>query len=205
MKKKVLVSSMIVLVVLFAISTRTYAQKNLSFGVKSNAEMTNFHLDNDAAYSNSKLGIGGSAGGFLKYDFSELFAVQADLMFRYRTSDLKNKTTGTTSQFKSYGLELPLYAVFQFSLGSGKLFTGLGPYIGYGISAKTGSVNMYKKDVNGKTPMERLNYGAAAMLGYEFGNFQVSASYISQYCMGLMGDVSSLQSQTFGLGVGYKF
>ncbi len=206
MKKKNLVSSIIALAVLFTVSTQVNAQ-GLSFGVKGEANMTNFRLDSDAPYSDSKRGIGGAVGGFLKYDFGSWFALQGDLMFRHRSSDLTERTTGTTSSFKSFGFELPVYAVFQFQVGPGKLFAGIGPYAGYGVSAKTGSVNMYKKDATGEKPMEPFSYGAAAMLGYEFGkHWQVNASYISEYGIGWsMGGTSKMKSQTLSLGVGYRF
>ena len=205
MKKRVLTVSVIVSAVLFAVSMQVGAQ-GLSFGVKGEANMTSFDLDSDAVYSGSKWGVGGSAGGFMKYDFGNWFALQADLMFRYRTADLESKATGSTSGFRSYHFELPLFAIFQLEVGNGKLYAGIGPYAGYGLSAKTGSTDMYKKDAAGSRPMRPFNYGAAAMLGYEFAkHWQVNASYLSEYGIGSIGDITSSRGHTLSIGLGYRF
>ncbi len=64
-------------------------------------------------------------------------------------------------------------------LGSGKAFIGAGPYAGYGISAKSGGVNLFKKNnETGKASMNRFDYGVGGIIGYDFNkNWQINASY----------------------------
>lgn len=203
--RKQIKSSVVVLAAFFLASVSANAQEKVSIGLKSEANSTFYKYGSESTYSNSSPGIGGSAGAFFKYEFNRWFALQSDLMLHYRNSKMENKFSNEKSKLKSYDLELPIYAVFQSKLGTGKIFVGLGPYIGYGISAKMGDIDMYNKDVTGKAPMKQLNYGAAAMLGYDFGHFQINASYISHNGIGVMKETSSLRRQALSLGIGFSF
>lgn len=202
MKKQMLLP--VALATLLMVSVSVNAQQKLSFGLKGGVNSTFYKYDSESPYADSKMKAGGSAGGFLKYDFGKWFAVQTEIMVHYHNSEMKNKYTNEKSDLKSYDLELPVYGVFQFNLGEGKVLLGVGPYVGYGVSAKLDGMDMYKKDFTGKAPMKQLNYGAAAMLGYDFGRFQISTSYISQNGIGVIRKGSALTRQTFELGIGYK-
>lgn len=202
MKKSVILSIAATAALLLGTSTLR-AQNKMSLGLKGGVNSTFYKYDSDSDYSKSSQGLGASAGGFLKYDFGKWFAVQTDVMLHYRNSEMENKFTSEKSKLESYDLEVPVYGVFQLNMGTGKLFFGVGPYVGYGLSAKRGNTDMYQKDAEGKAAMKKLSYGAAAMLGYELGHFQINASYISQNGIGAISN-GSLRSQTFGLGIGYK-
>ncbi|SFJ34726.1 PorT family protein [Myroides guanonis] len=197
--------SVVALAAFFMVSVSANAQEKVSIGLKTQVNSTFYKYDSESIYSNSSQEIGGSAGAFLKYDFNSWFALQTDLILHYRNSEMENKLTKKKSTLESYDLELPVYAVFQTKLGTGKIFVGLGPYIGYGIQAKTGDVDMYDKDVTGKKPMKQLHYGASAILGYDFGHFQINASYISQNGIGSMKETSPLRRESLGLGIGFSF
>lgn len=202
MKKSVILS--IVATAAFLMGSVTlHAQNKMSLGIKGGVNSTFYNYDSESDYSKSSPELGASVGGFLKYDFGKWFALQTDLMIHYRNSEMQNKFTAEKSKLESYDLEVPLYGVFQFKTGTGKLFFGIGPYIGYGFSAKAGNRDMYSKDVEGKSQMKQLNYGAATMLGYDWGHFQINASYISQNGIGAISN-NSLRRQTFGLGIGYS-
>jgi len=204
MKKQICLSAVVITTFLM-VSISANAQEKLSLGLKGGANSTFYKFDSESPYSNSSSKFGGSVGGFLKYDFGNWFALQTDLMVHYRNSEMQNKFTTEKSTLKSLDLELPVYSVFQFNLESGRIFFGIGPYIGYGIRAKTGDINMFNKDITGKSSMKHLNYGAATMLGYHFGHVQISASYISQNGIGKIQKGSVLRRQTFDLGIGYSF
>ena len=200
-----MILSVAAVAVLLMVSISAGAQGRVSLGLKGGANSTFFLMDKESPYSNSSLGIGGSAGGFLKYDVNNWFALQTDLMFHYRTSGLKSKVAGGKLKFESYSVELPVYAVFQFDLGAGNIFLGLGPYIGYGLSARVGGSDMFQKNTNGDTPMQRINYGGAIMLGYNFArHWQINASYITQSPLGARG-TAAMNVQNFGLGIAYRF
>lgn len=180
-----------------------HAQHKMSLGLKGGINSTFYKYDSESNYSKSSPELGASVGGFIKYDFGSWFALQTDLMVHYRNSQMENKFTAEKSKLESYDLEVPVYGIFQFKMGTGKAFFGIGPYIGYGLSAKAGNLDIYNKNSEGKFPMKQLHYGAATMLGYDWGHFQINASYISQNGIGAISN-SSLRRQTFGLGIGYS-
>lgn len=194
----------VVIAAFLIVSVSANAQNKASIGLKAEANTTSYKYDAESNYSGSDQGLGGSAGLFFKYDFTRWFALQTDLMLHYRNSELKNKYTNEKNKLESYDLELPVYAIFQSKLGMGKIFVGIGPYIGYGISANMGDIDMYSKDETGKAPLKQLNYGAAAILGYDFGHIQINASYISQNGIGVMKGTSPLRSESISLGVGFS-
>ncbi|MEG2162654.1 MAG: outer membrane beta-barrel protein [Chryseobacterium sp.] len=194
--------SVIALVALFLASVSANAQEKVSIGLKAEANSTFYKYDSESIYSNSSQELGGSSGLFVKYEFNRWFALQSDLMLHYRNSEMENKLSNEKSKLKSYDLELPVYAVFQTKLGTGKIFVGLGSYMSYGISAKMGDINLNDKDVTDKAPMKQLNYGVAAIIGYDFRRFQINTSFISQNGIGVMTETSSLRRESISLGIG---
>ena len=77
---------------------------------------------------------------------------------------------GKTHTNLSY-IEVPLYALYQAKLSGGKIFGGIGPYLGYGVIGKIKSTN------NGQTSsvdaftqtggFKRFDAGLAATAGYK--------------------------------------
>ncbi len=180
----------------------------ISGGIKANANMSNFLLS-DMGSTESNMKVGASLGGFMKMEFSENFALQPELLFHYKSSEMKLGSNKTDYEY--WGAEIPIYAVGQMAMGNGKGFIGVGPYVGFGIDAKykTGDMDLYEKDkVTDKAYLNRWDFGVGVMLGYEFNNgFLVNAGYQ----MGLIDnldankDNATMRNQTISLGVGYKF
>jgi len=187
-------------------TTTSTANGQVSFGLKVNANMSNFFLkDMDGMQSN--MGFGFSTGGFMKIE-SDYFALQYELLLQYRTSVLEHQTD---ANYKQWTLELPLYLMGQIFTGSGKIFLGAGPYVGIGLDAtqSPGSIDLYLQDkTTGKSIMHRWDFGLGAIFGYEFGN-RISLNCI--YQAGLINRLSaekdniSMKNQTVSLGIGYKF
>ena len=182
------------------------AQTKISGGIKAEANMSNFLLtDLDAQKSTMK--IGPSLGGFMKIELHENFAIQPEMMFFYRNSEMK--TGSVKDDFQQWGMQIPVYALGQMDLGTGKGYVGVGPYVGFGFdsSYKDADVNLYK-EVAGKTPMNRWDFGVGAMVGYEFSNkIQINAGYqiglINQ--LDAAKDDAKMRTQTVSLGIGYRF
>ena len=191
-----------------SITTTTYTStENMaaSFGFKVNAGMSDFIIRNtDDHQSNMKFGASG--GIFLKLE-SRNFALQYELALRYRACELENNAEHTQTDYRYWGLELPIYLTGQFKAGSGKFFIGAGPYVSLGLDAKRtpGNIDLYKKDkTTGKSIMHRWDFGLGAIAGYEFKS---GISLFAGYQAGLINLLSaennemSLKNQTVGLGV----
>lgn len=156
----------------------------------------------------SKFGVGASAGGFVKFDISNNFAIQEDIMFSYISSELTQN--GIKDTYEALALDVPIYAMGQWrTLSGGRIYVGVGPYARVGISAKMkdSDEDLYKK-VNGEVPMTRIVAGGAAQIGYEFiSGLQVNISYKIGLTNALDAgkDDHKMNPQTVSLGIGYHF
>ncbi len=128
--------------------TQANAQ-TLSYGAKAEANMSNFLLSKwNSIHSN--MGFGASLGGFLKIEFNENFALQPELMFHFKNSEMETPNIYEAPyafNYQYWGAEIPIYAVGQMKLGNGKGYIGIGPYVGFGFSNKntTIDIDLYKK------------------------------------------------------------
>lgn len=183
---------------------------NLYGGPKIEANVSNFFFS-DIPGLESKMKIGGSAGGFIGLRMSEHFAIQEDILVHYKVSGLEQN--GIKGDFEYLGAELTFYAVGSWKLyNGGHLSVGAGPFAGYGLSAKYKvdgkETDLYEKDGNGNTPLTPLNIGAALTVGYEFKcDLQINASYK----LGIMNMLDSYKTNasmrpgTLSVGIGYRF
>jgi len=192
--------------------TNIQAQEVLG-GIKVDANLSNFILS-DMDGMKSKLGFGVSAGGYTKIALSENFGLQPEILLHFKNSKMEVEATGHETDYQYFGVELPVYAVGQTNIGNGKGFIGLGPYLGFGIDARykgTGGakdVELYKEYGGQESAMQRWDFGAGLMLGYEFGNrLQILASYKIGFIDALNAgkDNASMLNQTVSLGLGYRF
>ncbi|MFD1771445.1 porin family protein [Sphingobacterium suaedae] len=174
----------------------------VSVGFKAATNLSNYRLSGGVE-GNSKMSIGGSLGGIVKYDISPNFALQSGIDFYYRTSKLGNQT----DKIKSFGVEIPLYGIVQGELGRGKAFIGAGPYIGYGISAKSSGVSLFKPNsTTGRSTMNRLDYGVGGIIGYDLGkNWQINATYQFGLADLKKTNGGSMKTQVTSIGLAYKF
>lgn len=206
MKKNVLTFVFAVGALIF--STGLSAQdKPVSFGFKAGTNLSNYRLGGDMKGFKSKMSIGGSVGGFVKYDVSPNFALQSGIDVYYNTSKLESKTDKASDKFKSFGVEIPLYGIVQGELGSGKAFIGAGPYVGYGISAKSDGVNLFKKNGGTRRPaMNRFDYGVGGIIGYDFDkNWQINASYKFGLADLHKAKGGSMKNHGASIGIAYRF
>ena len=182
------------------------AQTPINYGVKAEANMSNFLLT-DLDNQSSTMKLGPTLGGFMNIGVHENFSIQPEVMLFYRQS--KMETGSVKDDFRQWGMQVPVYFLGQTYINSGKFYAGVGPYLGLGFNAKykDADKDLYKK-VNGKTDMNRWDFGLGALVGYEFSNgVQVNAGYqlglIDQ--LDALKDDASMRNQAVSLGVGYRF
>ena len=187
--------------------------QNISAGIKVEANTSNFILS-DLDGVNSNLGFGATIGGFGTIEFNEFFALRPEVLFHFKNSVMEVDATGAETDYQYFGVEIPVYAVGQFAIGSGKGFVGVGPYVGLGIDARSKAsgmddIKLYDEIGNtGKSNMQRWDIGAGLLLGYEFSNkLQINAGYKIGFidALDLGKDNASMLNQTISLGLAYKF
>lgn len=191
--------------ILLGVGTAQVNAQTISGGVKADAGMSGL-LFKKTPDTKSDLGFGGSAGGFLKLELSENFAIQPELLLQFKNSKLESKSTKLKTDYQYFGLQLPVYALGQFNLGSGKFYAGAGPYIGYGFSAKQklggNKIDLYKDKI-----MKRFDFGAGVLVGYEFSNkIQINAGYKMGFAdLNKANGDEETRNHELSLGIGYRF
>ena len=204
MKKVILNLGLAFIISMFAINVNA----QIRGGIKADANVSNFILS-DMDNTESKLGFGASLGGFVKFEFSEHFALQPELLFHFKSST--TEVVGIENDYRFWGAEVPVYVLGQWGMGNGKFYAGVGPYFGLGFSAKYDNVDLdlYKKnDITDESILQRCDFGFGAMLGYEFGNrIQINAGYKIGIIDALDAgkDDASMLPQAISLGIGYRF
>lgn len=185
--------------------------KKLSCGFKAEGNVSNFIISG-MPDAKSNVRIGTAFGGFVRFEISEHFAMQADVSTLYKASTLKKGDV--RGKYEYGGVEIPVYALRQWDKNEGqRLYLGIGPYAEWGLNTtfKIGEreIDLYKKDeTTSKAYMEKFAFGFAAIIGYEFRDgTQVNAGYKVSLTNALeeTKNRSSMHSNTLSLGVAYRF
>ena len=192
-----------IMVIFGACMLNSYAQTTTSFGIKLNGNLTNVKLKK--LDDNGSFKPGASFGGFSKIEFSKNFALQPELMFNY--TEKKLHTDNSKVKYKYGSVEIPVYALGQFEAGSGKVFVGVGPHIGYGFSVDSRKEGI-DDSVKGADKPELTHWymGGGIIAGYEFNNgLIINAGYQLGYDLRSSSKKSNMDTQTISLGIGYRF
>jgi hypothetical protein len=188
--------------------------QTLSLGVKVEASTSGFILS-DMDNMKSRLGPGNIIGTFGIIDFNKHFALRPEILLHHKNSEIKERTTKKETEYKYFGVEVPLYAVAQFTTGFiGKWYVGIGPYVGLGISARyeiddKDKIWLYKKIENtNKANMQRWDVGAGLLLGYEIlDTIQINAGYKVGFLDALDADknIATMLNHAISIGFAYRF
>lgn len=187
--------------VLLGFGATQVSAQSTTFGIKAEANMSNFILD-DLKGQSSNMGFGATLGGFAKFDITRGFAIQPELLFNYQNSEMK--IAGKKHDYEYWGMEIPVYAMGQWYGNTGnRFYAGVGPFVGYGFSAKytKPETKLYDKDV-----LQPWDFGFKATVGYEF---RCGVSINAGYKLGVINAVDkgngTMLPETISLGVGYRF
>lgn len=182
------------------------AQTPLTFGVKAEANMSNFLLT-DLDNQSSTMKLGPTLGGFMNIELHQNFSIQPEVLVYFRQSKMEEGSN--EDDFRQWGMQVPVYFLGQAYTNSGKFYAGVGPYLGMGFDAryKDADNDLYKK-VDDEAAMNRWDFGLGALVGYEFSNgIQINAGYqlglIDQ--LDALKDDATIRTQTVSLGIGYRF
>jgi len=198
-----------VTVLAFFVTVNSFAQSNITFGVRAGVNFQNLTgKDETGDKFSNKLIPGFNVGGNVEIPVATDFYLQPGLLFSTKGAKDKN------SDFKTHlsYLEIPVNFLYKPVLGDGKLLLGFGPYAAFGVGGK------YKGDGNstsvefGSDPdqVKRFDAGANLLAGYEFSNklsFQLNAGLgLVNLANRAPGDSkSSLKNTGFGISAGYRF
>ena len=200
---KIMKKAMLGLMVILGLGATQVNAQSITFGAKAEANMSNFNVS-DLPGLDSKMGFGATVGGFAKFDISNRFAIQPELLVHFQNSEWKEE--GVKRDYEYWGLEIPVYAMFQWqTLSNNRFYAGVGPYVGYGLSAE---LNKPKSKLYKDNVLQEWDFGFGAQVGYEFANgIQINAGYKLGIVDALDAgkDDSTMLPQRISLGIGYRF
>lgn len=219
---------------LCAICTFTFAQTKI--GVKAGVTLptmssysTAQSFDGPSEY-NFKSTVSFYVGGTIDYPISERFALQPGLTLIGKggktevfESNFEPKNLFSfqgTYELSTMYLEVPVNAMFNFNLGAGKIFFGVGPYYAFAISGKAKRNGMAtsssittissKQDVEfgSNKDYKTGDFGLNFLAGYQLkSGFNIHAGY----GLGLTNidtdgfNETSLKNRVFSVGLGFSF
>lgn len=191
--KKVLM----IVAVMAMVATAAVAQT--TFGVKAGVNFAS--LSDDFDEMDSKMGL--ALGGFVKFELSEKFAFQPELLFSAQGAKLEEG--GAELKIKANYLNLPLMGKFYVMDG---LSLQAGPQVGFLMSANAeltgaGEEN-FDEDI--KDEMKGIDFGLNFGAGYELQN---GLGFDARYNLGLSNIIDSddekAKNGVFQITVSYAF
>lgn len=114
-------------------------------------------LDTDARF-------GINIGGIAEYELSENFFLNPQ--FTLSTKGTNNILVNDFNLSLTY-LEVPIYGIYKYELGDGKLLGGLGPYFGIAIAGKNTDGDALKFGSDITDNLRRTDIGLSFKAGYE--------------------------------------
>ena len=207
MKKLILCGIMIVLC---SFIPKIKAQP--AVGMKAGVNLSNFWLSESAQLENS-MKPGFSSGFFFRFRLRDNVCLETDMMFRCQNSEMKDLTTGKTSDCRFLDFEIPVYCMIQADIEQNMMYLGFGPFASVGLISRFESggsrTDPYKKKgPNGKAMMHRRNFGVGFIAGYELG---LGLQFNINYQLGLINvldadsDKATMIPQLMEFGIGYRF
>lgn len=149
-------------------------------------------------------------GAFADVKVSDKISVQPSFNFSGKGGSEKN--ADSIVKAKLFYLQFPVNAVYHFEIDPGEIYFGVGPYLGYGLSAKvqidkgTSSRTVDAGFGGGESKYQSLDAGFNALLGIKLDNgFLLDV----HYDLGLT-NVSNIANnnttnRVCGVSVGYAF
>ncbi len=210
--KKLLTATIVFALIIGAVSS--YAQEATGLtgkGVKVGLNLANLTGD-DVEDTSMKLGIIG--GGFITYQFTELFAIQPEVLFAMEGAKSDFDSAGVTESrsLKLNYIEVPiLFKVLLVGGGNFKPNFYAGPSINFLMSAKAEDVDV--KDFYKSTGFGLIGGVGADLLMGEMGSkvtmnlrYNVGLSSIAETVESPLGDIEpDVKTSTISLMVGYSF
>lgn len=166
-----------------------------SFGLRGGVNFSNLYVED---VDDENMLVGFNAAGFVEIPLNSVVSIQPELGFTTKGSEVRydNFFAEGSTKFRLSYIEAPVLLRFNITRGFN---IHAGPYVAYLVDARIKS-----EDANGATidedelnedDLERIDFGLAAGLGFEFGGFGVGARY--NYGLTTVGKEQTVLGQTF--------
>jgi hypothetical protein len=197
MKKKI---SMLLAVSLFLASVAAVAQAR--FGFKAGVNFSYFKVTESSIVGSYNSMTGFAAGGTAILPLgSGKLSLRPELLYSVKGTDLSANESCTLNY-----LELPIPLTYQFEIGSGHFYSGLGPYFAFGLAGNYKAGNQ-EQSITFGTDFKSFDWGLVFEGGYQFDmgvNINIRNN-LGLFNINGPGGSAEVYNRTFHLSVGYLF
>ncbi|MFD2969748.1 porin family protein [Sphingobacterium bambusae] len=193
------------------------AQAQTSYGLKAGVNLGKYSNPSSIAKDYQVMNPSFYVTGFADLPVASQFSIQPGVSLQGKGNKFKFDGDGADGKISTnvMSIEVPVNAVYWIPAGSGNVFLGAGPYIGFNISGKTkGSGNLGgfggegEQDIefgSGDGEMKVIEAGANFMAGYKLSNgFLINAGYgLGLTALNNSGD--NYSNRVLSFGVGFQF
>lgn len=177
-----------------------------AFGIMGGVNFSKLRGDVDEV--DFKTGTGFSGGFLVRMPVSDTFAVEPEILYTSRSSDLDLGVEELNVGFKADYIEIPVLLAFRFGSGDGfrpKIF--FGPSVAFRLSAKAkASAGGSSADEDIKDLTNGTDFGLVGGFGGDIGSFSVDLRYtygLTQFAD--ESDAADLKWSQFGIYAGFIF
>jgi len=189
----------------------SYAQT--SYGIKTGVTFPKITATWDGGSLTGKAGTNFFLTGYADINIAPNLSIQPGLSLQGKGT--KAFSLGLDEEFQDDDkislmyLELPVNFVYYIPAGSGNLFLGAGPYVGYGLSAKFSNEDESESGSFDKFNLSAFDAGLNFLGGYKLSNgFLINAGYglgLTNMVNDTEGVDGALKNRVFSVGVGFQF
>ncbi|WP_437921671.1 porin family protein [Sphingobacterium sp. LRF_L2] len=193
------------------------AQAQTSWGLKAGVNLGKYSGLGSDINDFQKMNPSFYVTGFADLPVAPQFSIQPGVSLQGKGSKLKYDIEGFdgTNTINTMSIEVPVNAVFWIPAGSGNVFLGAGPYIGFNVSGKEknkGTTDYGSGDIetdinfgSGDGEMKVIDAGANFMAGYKLSNgFLINAGY-GLGLTNIYNGGDKVSNRVLSFGVGFQF
>ncbi len=177
------------------------AQAQVSYGLKAGVNL--------GQYSNSDIDQKNNTSfqltGFADLPIATNFSIQPGVSLQGKGTKISEGVAMTRNVMS---IEVPVNLVYWIPAGSGSVFLGAGPYVGFNVSGKDkidgNSINL--KFTGDDKDMNLLDAGANFMAGYKLTNgFLLNAGYNLGLNQLVSDSEDKFSNRVWSFGIGFQF
>ncbi|QBR12803.1 porin family protein [Sphingobacterium sp. CZ-2] len=199
------------------ISTAAMAQ--VSYGLKGGVNLGKFsEAFSDELKDYEKMNPSFYVTGFADIPVAPQFSIQPGLSLQGKGAKYEGEVNGTSGKItvNIMSLEIPVNAVYYIPAGTGNVFLGAGPYVGYALSGTYKSVVSGNDDASVEEDIDfsgddkeanAFEAGLNFMAGYKLSNgFLINAGYgLGLTKIAADDDAPNYKNRVLSFGIGFQF
>jgi Outer membrane protein beta-barrel domain len=179
--------------------------QSLRYGFVGGLQTSSMTFSNGSGVSLNTGGrFGFNIGGIAEYGLTENIFFSPQITLSTKGANIIGSRNFNLSL--TY-LEIPLYGIYKYEVGNGKILGGFGPYIGIAISGKNTDNEVLEFGSNETDDLRRTDFGLGFKAGYELTESNLTICLF--YNTGLRNlnpstsqDVT-IKNSTLGLSIAY--